>query len=245
MTYYGAKEIAASFRVVRDNTLKIANDIPEDKYTFRPAEGTRTVAQTLIHISNAHKFALAIHRDEVRSTMVGFDFMTFIGPMIASEQAPITKAQIIERLTAAGEEFEGWVKTLPEDFLGQSIMMPPGGSPPSKTRFELLLGVKEHEMHHRGQLMLVERMIGITPHLTREQETRRAAMMAAAAAKNSETRKTHCAWGGHFVTYAGLRVFLPRVGTESRLRPSGAQREAQYASRSDRCRAGRFLVLKR
>jgi uncharacterized damage-inducible protein DinB len=62
--------------------------------------------------------------------------------------------------------------------------MPPGGSPPSRTRFELLLGVKEHEMHHRGQLMLVERMIGITPHLTREQETRRAAMMAAAAAKN-------------------------------------------------------------
>jgi len=35
-------------------------------------------------------------------------------------------------------------------------------------------------MHHRGQLMLVERMIGITPHLTREQEARRAAMMAAA-----------------------------------------------------------------
>ena len=62
--------------------------------------------------------------------------------------------------------------------------MPPGGTPPSKTRFELLLAVKEHEMHHRGQLMLIERMIGITPHLTRDQEVRRAAMMAAAAAKN-------------------------------------------------------------
>jgi uncharacterized damage-inducible protein DinB len=59
--------------------------------------------------------------------------------------------------------------------------MPPGGTPASKTRFELLLGVKEHEMHHRGQLMLIERMLGITPHLTREQEARRAAMMAAAA----------------------------------------------------------------
>jgi len=52
MTYYGAKEIAASFRTVRNNTLKVAEDIPEEKYSFRPAEGSRTVAQTLIHISN-------------------------------------------------------------------------------------------------------------------------------------------------------------------------------------------------
>ena len=184
MTCYGAKEIAASFRIVRNNTLKIAEEIPEDRYIFRPAEGTRTVAQTLIHISNAHKFALAVNRDPVRSTMEGFDFMTFIGPMIASEQEPMTKAQIIARLTAAGEEFEGWVKNLSDEFLCQSITMPPGGTPPSRTRFELLIAVKEHEMHHRGQLMLVERLIGITPHLTREQEARRAAMMAAAAAKN-------------------------------------------------------------
>ena len=180
MTCYGAKEIAASFRIVRNNTLKIAEDIPEDKYSFQPAEGTRTVAQTLIHISNAHKFALALHRDEVRSTVVGFDFMSFIAPLIASEQQPMTKAQIIARLTAAGEEFENWVKTLSDDFLAQSVSLPPGAVPPSKTRFELLIAVKEHEMHHRGQLMLVERMIGITPHLTREQEARRAAMMAAA-----------------------------------------------------------------
>lgn len=184
MTYYGAKEIAASFRTVRNNTLKIAEDIPEDKYSFRPIEGARTVAQTLVHISNAPRFALSINRDDIRSTMEGFDFMAFIGPLIASEQEPMTKAQIIERLTAGGDEYEGWVKTLSDDFLGQSIATPPGGNPASRTRFDILLSVKEHEMHHRGQLMLVERMIGITPHLTREQEARRAAMMAAAAAKN-------------------------------------------------------------
>jgi uncharacterized damage-inducible protein DinB len=184
MTHYGAQEIAASFRIVRNNTLKIAEDIPEDKYSFRPAEGTRTVAQTLIHISNAHKFAFALNRDEVRSTMVGFDFMAFIGPLAASEQEPMTKAQIVARLTAAGEEYESWVKTLPDDFLAQSISTPPGGTPPSRTRFELLLAVKEHEMHHRGQLMLIERLIGITPHLTREQEARRVALIAAAAAKS-------------------------------------------------------------
>jgi uncharacterized damage-inducible protein DinB len=39
----------------------------------------------------------------------------------------------------------------------------------------MLLSVKEHEMHHRGQLMLIERMIGIVPHLTREMQARFAA----------------------------------------------------------------------
>ena len=180
MTYYGAKEIAASFRTVRNNTLKIAEEIPEDKYSFQPAEGTRTVAQMLVHISNSARFALAVNRDDVRSTMEGFNFMEFIGPLAASEQQSMTKEEIIARLTASGEEFEDWVKTLPDDFLGQSISMPPGGSPASRTRFDILLGVKEHEMHHRWQLMLIERMIGITPHLTRANEARRAAFAAAA-----------------------------------------------------------------
>ena len=38
----------------------------------------------------------------------------------------------------------------------------------------MILSVKEHEMHHRGQLMLVERLLGIVPHLTREREARMA-----------------------------------------------------------------------
>jgi uncharacterized damage-inducible protein DinB len=61
--------------------------------------------------------------------------------------------------------------------------MPPGGTPPSRTRFDMLAAVKEHEMHHRGQLMLIERMLGITPHLTRENQARMAAMQAAMAQK--------------------------------------------------------------
>jgi uncharacterized damage-inducible protein DinB len=179
MTYYGAKDIAASFRTVRNNTLKIAEEIPEEKYSFRAAEGMRTIAQTLIHISNVHRFALAIHRDNVLSTLEGFNFMALIGPMAASEQEPMTKAQIIARLRAAGDDFENFVKGLSEDFLGQVVTMPPGGNPPARTRFDMLIAVKEHEMHHRGQLMLMQRLIGITPHLTRDQQARMAAMQAA------------------------------------------------------------------
>jgi uncharacterized damage-inducible protein DinB len=57
--------------------------------------------------------------------------------------------------------------------------MPPGMGPATKSRFEMLLGPKEHEMHHRGQLMTVQRMIGLVPHLTRKNQERMQAAMAA------------------------------------------------------------------
>ena len=51
-----------------------------------------------------------------------------------------------------------------------------GMTPAAKSRFEMILSVKEHEMHHRGQLMLIERMVGVVPHLTRELQARMAAV---------------------------------------------------------------------
>ena len=56
--------------------------------------------------------------------------------------------------------------------------MAAGMQPASKSRFEMILSVKEHEMHHRGQLMLIERMLGIVPHITREMQARVASMTA-------------------------------------------------------------------
>ena len=54
----------------------------------------------------------------------------------------------------------------------ESVAFPPPIQPPTKSRFEMLMSVKEHEMHHRGQLMLIERMLGIVPHLTRARQNR-------------------------------------------------------------------------
>lgn len=63
MTYYGAKELARSFRTVRDNTIKIAEEIPEEKYGFRPAEGCRSIAETLVHIAVMSRVPEQIHAE--------------------------------------------------------------------------------------------------------------------------------------------------------------------------------------
>jgi uncharacterized damage-inducible protein DinB len=66
------------------------------------------------------------------------------------------------------------LETLTPEVLAQSVTEPDGKT--VKSRFERILGAKEHEMHHRAQLMLIERQLGIVPHLTRQRQERMAQM---------------------------------------------------------------------
>jgi uncharacterized damage-inducible protein DinB len=179
LNYYGAKELSASFRTVRKNTMLIAQDIPEEKYSFRPASDTRSVGELLAHISLAYGFQHQIHALDRRNTLVGFDFPTLMQRLHAEEKTPRTKQQIVELLRTSGEEWAGWLDGVTDDFLAEQVAMPQGASPTTRSRFDMVLSVKEHEMHHRGQLMLIERIIGIVPHLTRDMQAR----FASAAAK--------------------------------------------------------------
>jgi uncharacterized damage-inducible protein DinB len=174
MTYYGAKELAEAARTVRKNTLQVAEDIPEDKYSFKAAPDVRSVEKLLTHIALAPTFQYQIHAVDKRTTMEGFNFPALMQQMQAEEAKPRTKAQVIALLRDEGEKWANFLSGLSEDFLGQVITMPPGGAPPQRTRFDMILSAKEHEMHHRAQLMLIERMLGIVPHLTRQMQERMA-----------------------------------------------------------------------
>jgi uncharacterized damage-inducible protein DinB len=174
MLPYNSKDLAAAFRTVRKNTLQIAEDIPEDHYSFTPAPGTRSVAQLLTHIAITDRFQRTVH-GEKRTTLQGVNFATYLNELHLEERTPRSKAEILALLKNNGETFAAYLESLGDDFLGERVEMPQGAQPSSKTRFEMLMGVKEHEMHHRGQLMLIERMLGLTPHLTRQMQERFAA----------------------------------------------------------------------
>lgn len=183
MAEYGTKEMAAAFRTVRANTLRVAEEIPEDKYDFVPAPGVRSVSELLRHIAFGTLIHYDFHRDKAVTTLVGYDFGALMGRMNGEAAKPRDKAGIIALLKGEGEQFAQWLESLPSAFVAETYTDPMGQNP--KTRFEHLLGAKEHEMHHRGQLMLVQRMLGITPHLTRQMEERvRARAAAAKAAAN-------------------------------------------------------------
>jgi uncharacterized damage-inducible protein DinB len=177
MLCYGTRDLARSYRTVRGNTIKIAEEIPESQFDFVPAPGCRTVRQLLTHIALTDSFS-GVHREK-RTNFDGIDFPKLVGQMQAEEQKPRSKAEVIALLTQRGEETASWLETLNDDFLAETFSQPPGTTPAVKTRFEMLLSMKEHEMHHRGQLMLIQRMIGQVPHLTRQMQERFAARAAA------------------------------------------------------------------
>ena len=172
MNYYGPMELAGSFRTVRKNTITIAQDLPEEKYGLRPTPNTRTVGELLAHIALSYNFQHQVHAQERRSSLVGFDFPSLMQRLGAEEKVLRSKDQTLEMLRSSGEKWAGWLEGLTESFLAERVEMPAGVVPTSKSRFEMILSVKEHEMHHRGQLMLIERMVGIVPHLTREMQAR-------------------------------------------------------------------------
>jgi uncharacterized damage-inducible protein DinB len=182
MTYYGGKELAAAFRTVRANTIKTAEDIPESKYDFRAAPDSRTVGQTLTHIALGPGFQMHVHQNKV-TDLKTVNFPELMKKFGAEEAKTRSKAELIAFLKSEGDTYASYLEGLPESFLAERVAMPPGAEPAAKTRFEMLLSPKEHEMHHRGQLMAIQRMVGVVPHLTRQMQERMAQMAQAGAAQ--------------------------------------------------------------
>jgi uncharacterized damage-inducible protein DinB len=191
MIDYGGKELAASFRTVRNNTIQVAEEIPDGKYSFKAAPDVRSVGQTLVHIAMGPMFQMHVHQNRF-DDLTKVNFPELMGKVTAEEAKPRGKAEIIAFLKAEGEKFASYLESLPESFLAERVKMPaapgaqpPGAQPATRSRFEMLLSPKEHEMHHRGQLMLIERMIGLVPHLTRQSQER---MAAQAQAREAQAR---------------------------------------------------------
>lgn len=171
MNYYGSKDMADSWRTVRKNTIQAAEDIPEEKYAFRAAPDTMSVGEILAHLAATPHWAIQCHFVEKKTSVAIEDFGNWMGEIGATSKTLTTKVAIIEALKTNGDAVAAGLEAMTDAQLGEKVGLPMG----DKTRFEMLLGLKEHEMHHRAQLFLIERMVGIVPHLTRARQAAQAA----------------------------------------------------------------------
>ncbi|MEO7192453.1 MAG: DinB family protein [Vicinamibacterales bacterium] len=174
MTYYASADLARAFRTVRKNTIQLAQEIPEAEYQFRPAPDSRTVAEMLAHMASQTSWVRQMHGVDRKSFVSFEDFQHYMKEVKTNETslAARPKDEILAALASEGETFAAWVGELPDTALAETVGFPSPIDPPQKTRFEMLLGAKEHEMHHRGQLMVIQRMLGLVPHLTRARQQR-------------------------------------------------------------------------
>ena len=163
MSLYGTQQLVDGMRAVRQNTILMAGDIPEEHHAFRATPKTRSVAETLVHIAWLWTADHLMH-DELRlDSLDGFDFPALLATSAAEECVARSKAEIIDMLRIEGERAASWVEGLPDAFLSERISFSGGGS---ASRFEMLLGTKEHELQHRAQLTVLQRMVGIVPRST-------------------------------------------------------------------------------
>src|SRR5262245_54753948 len=102
MTYYGPKQLADSFRTVRKNTITIANEIPEDKYSYKATPEVMSVREMLAHIAVSPMWQIKIHSEKIGSIDFAF-FSKRLQEIKLEEQALQTKADIIKALTENGE----------------------------------------------------------------------------------------------------------------------------------------------
>ena len=117
---YGVRELTASIRAVRANTILMAGDIPESKYDFRPTPVSRSVAETLVHIAWLATSDRIMHQEEHLHTLEGFDFPALLRTSEVEEKRRRSKTEILELLRTEGERHAGWLEQLPQAFLSET-----------------------------------------------------------------------------------------------------------------------------
>src|SRR5215831_10531744 len=86
MNLYGSRELADSMRTVRQNTILIAEDIPEEKYDYRPTPESRSVRETLLHILVGAQVSQRIHGEQKIASFENLDFRAFVDKLPVKEK---------------------------------------------------------------------------------------------------------------------------------------------------------------
>jgi len=67
--------------------MRIADDIPESDYGYRPTPESRSVAETLVHIAVLGQADSFLHEQDRRPSLEGFDF----GELVEQSPRPLSR----------------------------------------------------------------------------------------------------------------------------------------------------------
>jgi len=154
--------IIGSWKEVRSGLIAEAEQIPADKFLFQAAPNTRSVAQLLQHVIEAQKFLVGeVSRPDTNLLRQSFaNQIKHYAPGVSDVKDKdgllnLLRASMDEaetQLTAATDELKNTMKR----FDGKEM-----------TKLAFLSFAIAHEMYHRGQLTVYERLLDIEPALTR------------------------------------------------------------------------------
>jgi len=157
-----------SFRIVRSNTIEIARDIPADKWDFRATPETRSVLEYFRDILRVTEFVVGMALYPGKISFQERPREQWAAELVRTKGATLhTREEVLEALQRSMEDLQTRVMEADAMFLNETVLFPDGIN---KVRLWAINTAKEQEMVMRGQLMLIQRMLGIVPHTTRRRE---------------------------------------------------------------------------
>ena len=156
-----AQTIIALWKDVRSGLIQEVEKIPADQFSFRATPETRSIAELLQHIIESQKILVAeTCRDEANVRRQSF--ADHSKEHAAGVREVADKQGLTDLLRSAMDDAESCIRAHGDRW--EEPMTGVDGRPTTKGAF--LTFAFSHEMYHRGQLTVFERLLNIEPVLT-------------------------------------------------------------------------------
>lgn len=152
-----------TWKEYRKGLIAEVEQIPEDKFDFRATPETRTIAELLQHIIEVQKMLIG-EAGRADGSLRRQSFADHVKEYAPEVQNVTDKNGLLEMLRSSMEICEASVRS--NDDLMQSSMGGMDGKPTPKLK--VINFAMSHEMYHRGQLTVYERLLNLEPALTRQ-----------------------------------------------------------------------------
>ena len=152
-----------TWKEFRKGLIAEVEQIPEDKFTFRATPETRSIAELLQHIVEVQKMLIG-EASRADANLSRQPFADHLKEYAGDVKAVTDKNGLLELLRSSMELCEATIRAN-DDFM-HGEMGGLDGKPSPKLK--VINFAMSHEMYHRGQLTVYERLLSLEPALTRQ-----------------------------------------------------------------------------
>jgi uncharacterized damage-inducible protein DinB len=147
-------EVLAEVMVQQDKFLRLANAIPADKFSWRPAPDVRSFAEVFLHVSAAN---YNLYKLVGTPPPANLDVKSL-------EKSTTDKAKVVATLKDSYDHARKAITAMPDADLEKSMDWFGG----KNTERGVLLFIVRHGAEHLGQSIAYSRMVGVTPPWTED-----------------------------------------------------------------------------
>jgi len=154
--------LVGTWREVRSGLIDEAEQVPAEQFSFRATQETRSVTELLQHIIESQK-VLVGEACRAETNLMRQSFADHIGEYAPEVGAMKDKNGLLELMRSSMDLAEATIRSH-ADKLNDSMHRFDGKE---MSKLDLLNFIVAHEMYHRGQFTVYERLLKIEPALTR------------------------------------------------------------------------------